>query len=79
MKATQTLQMIGFSIILDDFGPKTTQKLQIVSFGTILDHFGPRPPRLHGFHFGMVSFRNNNPLETAFHSEWLRNNPKGPH
>ena len=26
-----------------------------------------------------VSFRNNFPLEMAFHSEWLRNNPKGSH
>ena len=25
-----------------------------------------------------VSFRNNFPLEMVFHSEWLRNNPKGP-
>ena len=24
------------------------------------------------------SFRNNHPIETGFHSEWLRYNPKGP-
>ena len=33
----------------------------------------------NGFHFGVVFFRNNPPFETAFHWEWLRNNPKGPH
>ena len=51
------------------------------------DHLDPRPPRhfetlpfrrfsSHGFN--SESFRNIHPIETGFHSEWLRYNPKGP-
>ena len=42
----------------------------MVSLGIIVDHFGAKLAQ---------SVRNNPPLEMAFHSEWLRNNPKGPH
>ena len=80
LKAAQTLQMIGFSIILDDFGPKTTQKLQSVSFGTILNHFGPRRA---GFQT-RLSFQSGFLFAITIHSKRLsiRNGfgitPKGP-
>ena len=46
------------------------------SFGSTLKPFLP-----YGFPATALiseSFRNNHPIETGFHSEWLRYNPKGP-
>ena len=49
-------------------------------------YFGPKATLMKPFHSDgfpatvLISelFRNNHPIETGFHSEWLRYNPKGP-
>ena len=73
----QDKQMVSFGNLLIISRPRPPKWFA----GIVSD---PRPPQnspnaSSTISLGVVCFRNDPPFEMAFHSEWLRNNPKGPY
>ena len=83
--AAQTTKWSVLVLLFDYFAPKAAQMVQMVPcHPDVLKQFWwqfePFPFRRLSPATAFISewFRNNRPLETAFHSEWLRYSPKGP-
>ena len=75
-KAAQVLKTGSFGKIVKLCGPKAAQMLQNGKFCCQFEPLAFGQLSLAtAFISEWVSFRNNFPLEMAFHSEWLRNNP----
>ena len=77
----QDKQMVSFGNLLIISRPRPPKWPTGYHAGIVSD---PRPPKnspnaFSTISLGVVCFRNDPPFEMAFHSEWLRNNPKGPH
>ena len=79
-KATKTSKWLVWDFFLIISRPKPPKLPTGYHAGIVSDPRLPKnsPNAFSTISLGVVCLRNDPPFEMAFHSEWLRNNPKGP-